>query len=169
MEKQARTIGIGMLVRRKVAASTAVVTAVVGLSLGTAGPAAADELGSWRAYGNTNPITSSSSTWACNGSILVYIPDGGVLAQVCTVRSADKRYVQGAVIVRNNMSRLYYGTVDLRLVNIDGYTLGEWGCPYSGVAAHSWSVCFGRTISRNSPVWATAYINNQYLGQAPVL
>jgi hypothetical protein len=41
-----------MRVTQMVGGLTAVVTAVVGLSLATAGPAAATEPGTWRAYGN---------------------------------------------------------------------------------------------------------------------
>ena len=59
-----------MRVARVVAGLTAVITAGLGLSLATAGPASATGSGTWRAYGNKNPFTSSSSTWRCFGRTL---------------------------------------------------------------------------------------------------
>jgi hypothetical protein len=82
-----------------VAGLTAAITAALGLSLATAGPAAATESGTrtqglavaeasgtWRAYGNTNPITSSTSTWKCGSSTTVAT---NVIAQVCAIRSSS--------------------------------------------------------------------------------
>lgn len=64
---------------------TAVCAAVLGLGLATASPALA-ESGTWRAYGNTNPVTSSSSRWACHSSVAVAV---NVIAQSCAIRSRD--------------------------------------------------------------------------------
>ncbi|MFG1714604.1 hypothetical protein [Micromonospora sp. NPDC049203] len=120
-----------------------VTTAVLTLGAVTAAPAAADA-GSWRAYGNTNPITSSSSTWRC-GSTHAIATD--MVAQVCAIRSAGGGAVQGAVIVRNNRSSLGPAAASVSLWNVYRENRGSWTCPSSGVAANSWSVCFGATIS----------------------
>jgi hypothetical protein len=48
---------------KKVATSVAV-TALLGLGVAVADPAAA-ATGSWRAYGTTNPIKSSADFWDC--------------------------------------------------------------------------------------------------------
>ncbi|MGW7263257.1 hypothetical protein [Streptomyces sp. NPDC054842] len=140
---------------------------MLGLSLATAGPAGATEAGSWRAYGNTNPITSSSATWQCAGSKTVAT---SVLAQVCAIRSSGGGTVQAAVIVRNNRSSLFSASA-----NMDLYTaasaayLGDWACASSGVGANSWSVCFGKTLSKPSSVKVNSagLLNNVNLGQSP--
>ena len=85
--KQMLAIGRALMA----AGSTAVITAALGLSPATAGPASAAD-GSWRAYGNTNLITSSSSTWKC-GSTEQIASNVGV--QVCAIRSASGTSVQG--------------------------------------------------------------------------
>ncbi|GIJ42179.1 hypothetical protein Vwe01_55040 [Micromonospora andamanensis] len=97
---------------RAMAGLTAAVAAVLGLGLATAGPAAADEAGTWRAYGNTNPITSSSASWHCGQSVTVV---SGVSAQPCMIRGANLISVQGAVIVRNNRSSLYNASASVHL------------------------------------------------------
>ena len=133
------------------------------MSLATAGPASATGTGTWRAYGNTNPITSSSSTWRCDDTVPVV---ANVYAQVCAIRSYDNRSVQGAVIVRNNRSSLYSAAawVDLAI----GFTvIGDWACSLSGVGAHSWSVCFGRTQTVTSQVNSTGRVNGVHLGLSP--
>lgn len=137
---------------RRVVASVAVIAAFLGLSLATAGTAAA-ATGTWRAYGNTNPITSSSSTWECASSRTIAT---NVVAQVCVIRSPGGDHVQGAVIVRNNRSSLYAMTaaVDLR-INPPDVVVDVWNCPRSGVGANSWSVCFGG--SREYRVWARSF------------
>jgi hypothetical protein len=153
-----------MRVRRVVAGLTAIITAVLGLSLATVGPAAATESGSWRAYGNTNPITSSSSTWHC----AITQPIGtNVGAQVCAIRSAGGGAVQGAVIVRNNRASLYSVTAAMDLYTSSNIYLGDWVCPSSGVGANSWSVCFGRTLTQSSPVNSAGAANGAYLGISP--
>jgi hypothetical protein len=129
---------------------TAGVTAVLGVSLATAGPAAADT-GSWTAYGNTNPITSSSSKWKCGATKEV---DTNVGAQACAIRSASGRSVQGAVIVRNDRSSLYGMEVAFEFrTSQAGLLLGRWECSRSGVAAHSWSVCYGATLQVSELVY----------------
>jgi hypothetical protein len=132
-----------MRVKRTAAGLAAVVTAVLGSSLTTTGPAAAAfrESGTWRPYGNTNPISSSSSTWACGASTTVAT---NVSGQVCAVRARDGVYAQAAAIVRNNRSTSYVTNAVVELIVVD-VLYGEWACATSGVAAHSWSVCFGRT------------------------
>ncbi|RZU74356.1 hypothetical protein EV384_2810 [Micromonospora kangleipakensis] len=155
-----------MRVARVVAGLTAVITAVLGLSLATAGPAAAAESGTWVAYGNTNPITSSSSLWKCAGTKTVTT---NVLAQVCAIRTQNGggAYVQGAVIVRNNRSSLYSTTAFLSLSHTFGSLMGTWACPSSGVSANSWSVCFGRTLFSDMNVEAEGSIGTLELGRSP--
>jgi hypothetical protein len=150
-----------MRVKRVVAGLTAVTTAFVGLMTALAGPAAAVEVGVWRAYGNTNPITSSPSTWGCGESVRVA---ADVVAQVCTVRSSSGTSVQGAVIVRNNGSSLFSATAWMD-VYADGLGFsGSWQCPRSGVGAKSWSVCFGRSLYHRN--WTITYgsVNDVHLG-----
>ncbi|WP_431892951.1 hypothetical protein [Micromonospora haikouensis] len=153
-----------MGIARMAAQLTAVTTAVVGLSVATAGPAAATESGSWRAYGNTNPITSSPSTWHCAATKTVVT---NVLAQVCAIRSAGGGAVQAAVIVRNNRSSLYSVTAAMDLYTSSGAYLGDWVCSSSGVGANSWSVCFGRTLTQSSPVNSIGAVSGVDLGQSP--
>lgn len=163
-----RTVGVaGMRVTRTGAASTVAITAVLGLSLATAGPAAATEAGTWRAYGNTNPITSSPDTWKCAGSKAV---DSSVLAQVCAIRSSSGGSVRGAVIVRNNRSSLYSARANVDLFTaVPATYVGDWACASSGVGPNSWSVCFGKTLSKPSSVKVNSagWLNGQYLGQSP--
>ncbi|MGW0538498.1 hypothetical protein [Streptomyces sp. NPDC003032] len=167
-KSRTRTVGAaGMRVTRTGAGSIVAITAVLGLSLATADPAAAADAGTWRAYGNTNPITSSSATWKCAGSKTVAT---SVLAQVCAIRSSGGGSVQAAVIVRNNRSSLYSARaiVDLYTATPATY-LGLWECASSGVGANSWSVCFGKTLSKPSSVKVNAagFLNNVDLGQSP--
>lgn len=155
-----------MRVTRVVAGSTAVVTAVLGLSLATASPAAAAESGTWVAYGNTNPITSSSSTWGCAGTKTL---GTDVLAQVCAIRAANNTAVQAAIIVRNNRSTAYTvsGSMDLYTSNDQG--VGQWGCSSKAVAANGWTVCFGRsvTLSKVISVNSVGTANAVSLGLSP--
>jgi hypothetical protein len=146
------------------AGSTAIVTAALGLSLATAGSASAAETGSWRAYGNTNPITSSSATWRC-ASTKALATDVG--AQVCAIRSSTGASVQAAVIVRNNRSSLYSVGAAMDLYNSSGTKLGAWVCSSSGVGANSWSVCFGRTLSHSGSVDSVGVANGVNLGLSP--
>jgi hypothetical protein len=152
-----------MCVTRVVAGLTAVATAVLGLNLVTAGPAAAATyVGTWRAYGNTSPIHGPSQ-WACGvtGNIE---PDGSVIGQVCVIRTADRTGVQVAVIVRNNRNGLYGVNAAARMWDYDyGEPMDRWECARSGVAPHSWSVCFGQTIRFQYLVWASGGANGQAL------
>jgi hypothetical protein len=122
----------------------AVIAAFLGMSLATAGTATADP-GYWRAYGNKNPITSSASTWECGRSVELYYQTN-VVAQTCAVKNVARDGAQAALIVRNNRSSTYIvsAATDLRS-GFDGL-MGVWRCPSSGVAANSWSVCFGVTL-----------------------
>lgn len=137
------------------AALPALLTAFLGVGLVTAGPADAASGGSWRAYGNTNPITSSSSTWTCGATTA---PFSGIKAQVCAVRSASGSGVQGAVIVRNNRSSLFRAGADVTVHKSSGTSLGTWVCSSSGVAANSWSVCFGSTFTYTGGVYASGHL-----------
>ena len=153
-----------MRVTRVIAGLAAIITGVLGLSLATAGPAAATEAGSWRAYGNINPITSSPATWKCAATQPIGTNVG---AQVCAIRSLGGGAVQAAVIVRNNRSSLYSVTAAMDLYNSSGTYLGDWLCPSSGVGANSWSVCFGRTLAMSSLVNSEGFANGTYLGISP--
>ncbi|GAA3005560.1 hypothetical protein GCM10020229_16790 [Kitasatospora albolonga] len=152
-----------MRITRSTAARTTVAASALGLGLVTAAPATAADSGSWRAYGNTNPITSSSATWHCAGSRTIA---ADVLAQVCAIRSAGGGSVQGAVIVRNNRSALFSVHAAMDLYNSAG-PLGTWACSSSGVGANSWSVCFGKTLSQSAAVDSVGAANNVDLGLSP--
>jgi hypothetical protein len=81
-----------------------------------------------------------------------------VLAQVCSVRTADGTAVQGAVIVRNNRSSIYGALAGVELYDSDDdILLGNWDCAGSGAGAHSWSVCFGTAFSWPWAVFAAGY------------
>ncbi|MEA5360926.1 hypothetical protein VA596_15365 [Amycolatopsis sp., V23-08] len=152
--------------RRAAAGLTTIATAGLGLSLAAAGPAAAAETGSWHAYGNTNPITSSASTWHCAGSKAVTT---SVVAQVCAIRAPGGGSVQGAVIVRNNRAGLYSLSAAMDLYSSSGTKLGIWTCASSGVAANSWSVCFGRTLPHGGAVDSVGRAGDVDLGESPLV
>jgi hypothetical protein len=85
-----------------------------------------------------------------------------MVAQTCTIRSGN--YVQGAVIVRNNRPTIYnVGAVVYTYDDLNGSSLGAWLCPNSGVAAHSWSVCFGATIVSGHRAYSGGTANNNDL------
>ncbi len=149
-----RPVSAGKSVTRMVAGSMAVVIAVLGLSLVTAGPAAAAPVpGVWVAYGNTNPITSSNSTWRCGPTRTV---ESRVGAQICAIRSSNGRFVQAAVIVRNDRSSLYPVEVAVDLRYGGDWLAGTWACSRSGVGPDSWSVCFGDSYEEEWQVYASA-------------
>ncbi len=155
-----------MRIIRAAAGLAAIIAAVPGLSLATTAPAAAAvvwEIGTWRPYGNTNPISSSPSTWHCDTSVPV---GDNVVGQICAVRASSGHSVQAAMIVRNNRSYIYTanGTMELfaRSTRLSG-----WTCPTSGVAGHSWSVCFGRTLTRTDAVYSYGYTDGVFLGVSP--
>jgi hypothetical protein len=151
-----------MRTTRAVAATTAVITAVLGLSLATAGSAAADP-GTWRPYGKTNPITSGTSTWHCGATKAVAT---NVVAQVCVIRARDGVSAQAAVIVRNNRPSLF--TIDASTDLLDGGVPLSGGiCPSSGIAAKSWSVCFAPTIVITDSVYSIGAVGSVYLGRSP--
>ncbi len=155
-----------MLFARKVVAGFAAIIAVVlGLGLATAGSAAAAD-GTWRPYGNTNPITSSASTWKCGDSESVAY---AVVAQVCVVKAPSGNGVQGAVIVRNNRSSLFGMNASVSLYRPSGSRVGPWECSRSGVGANSWSVCFGTTIPYPGPTRAGGSANNASLDSSPFI
>ena len=122
-------------------------------------------MASWRPYGNTNPITSG---WKC-GTTGQVTTDGKVLGQVCTVRNADRRFVTGAVIVRNNNSYLYTTSAGMTVYFSNGNQKGRWTCSSSGVAANSWSVCFGTVFAADGYTYKTAgQANFVSLGYSPI-
>jgi hypothetical protein len=136
---------------KKIATSVAV-TALLGLGVAVADPAAA-ATGSWTAYGTTNPITSTqgSQFWDC-GATREF--DTNALAQACAVRSrSDNSKVRMAVIVKNNRSGLYGAEVAAILRNDDNRNLGRWECGRSNIGARSWSVCYGSWVSSPYPSW----------------
>ncbi len=151
--------------RRRFLAGLATITAVVlGLSMTTAGTAAA-AVGAWAHYGDKNPITSSPSTWKCNGTRTV---DTDVVAQVCAVRSFSGTSTQGAVIVRNNGSSTYTLSASVSLYVWGTGYLNTWNCPAAGVARNSWSVCFGKTIGESwMKVYASGTAGGVGLGVSP--
>ncbi|MGW3958613.1 hypothetical protein ACWED2_02245 [Amycolatopsis sp. NPDC005003] len=153
-----------MAFTRKAVAGLITVAAGLGLAAATTGTAAAAESGSWRAYGNTNPITSSSATWHCAGSKTIAT---SVLAQVCAIRSASGASVQGAVIVRNNRTALFSAYAAMDLYTSAGTELGLWSCASSGVAANSWSVCFGRVLTQSASVNSMGTAKGVNLGTSP--
>ena len=149
-------------VTRATAVLAAVIAVVFGLALATPGTAAAAD-GTWRAYGNTNPIDSSPSKWVCADTKTI-APN--VFAQVCAIRSADGDHVQGAVIVRNNRFTGYSVTATVDLANSGG-EINFWKCKSSGVAQRSWSVCFGQTLPERGSVTSEGWANGEYLEVSP--
>jgi hypothetical protein len=141
----------------------AIITALLGLGLLTAGPASAEpEIGTWVPYGNKNPITTSSSHWRCASSVEV---STSVAAQVCSIRSRDGLLVQSAVIVRNNRSGLFSTTASMSAWNpLNDEMFYQWNCPSSGVGANSWSVCFSDSFIRGE-LYSKGYAKGQYLGR----
>ncbi|MEU5894381.1 hypothetical protein ABZ835_47565 [Streptomyces sp. NPDC047461] len=154
-----------MRVARMIAGSTALVTAAVGLGIATAGPASAD-IGAWALYGNTNPITNSPSYWACASTVQI---DTSVGAQVCAVRSESWGSSQVAVIVRNNRDSVYHTSAAAHMYNwSDGRYVKSWSCSSTtGVAANSWSVCFGKTLPGEDYVYAKGSAGGHDLGKSP--
>jgi hypothetical protein len=100
-------------------------------------------MAAWQPYGNTNPITSTSSNngwiWKCGPTKEV---TSSILSQVCLVRTSDKRYLRGAVIVRNNRSSLFNSYANVKVADSIS-TIRSSSCSSSGVGANSWSVCYG--------------------------
>ncbi|MET9634075.1 hypothetical protein ABZX92_42145 [Lentzea sp. NPDC006480] len=67
--------------------------------------------------------------------------------------------------MRNNRSSLFgtAASVEVRdRFTLD--TLGVWDCPTSGVAANSWSVCFGATTRWLYHVYAVGDAKGVFLG-----
>lgn len=150
--------------RRVLAGLTAAIAVVLGSTPASAGSAAAAD-GAWKAFGNTNPITSSPSNWTC-GSTKSVVTD--VAAQVCMVVSPSGDSMQGAVIVRNNKSTTFITSAAMHLYRPSGAeVLDGWVCHSSGVAANSWSVCFGKTILHPGPTRAEGFAYGKDLGSSP--
>jgi hypothetical protein len=81
-------------------------------------------------------------------------------------RAPGGHSVQGAVIVRNNRSSLYTANADTDLVSAAGL-VKFWHCATSGVGAHSWSVCFGQTLTVSDLVNSAGWVNDTFLGISP--
>lgn len=144
---------------------TATIAVVLGLGLATAGPAAAAD-GSWKAYGNTNPITSSASDWTCGTTVTV---STSVLAQTCMVVSPSRASMQGAVIVRNNRSGIFTTNASVALFRPSGHqVMDTWKCRESGVGANSWSVCFGQTITYPGSTRAEGTVDYREIPGSPM-
>lgn len=127
-----------MKLKRVTTYAVAVVTAVFGFGVVNASPAAADP-GVWRSY-TTSPTSAVYADWNCATTTKI---EDRVEAQACLIRSLYTGIdVQGAVIVHNRRGTLYPAEA--------AFTTGPRGapryvCPRSGVAANSWSVCYGAT------------------------
>ena len=123
--------------------------------------------GSWTPYGNTNPITSSKSTWKCGTSKTI---DYLVSSQVCVVRTPDGTKIQGAIIVRNSNNYLYNANADVIVKeSSSGYIVGDWYCSSSGVGANSWSVCFGETYPEPHSVYSDGHTTGAILPRSGYL
>lgn len=147
-----------MKLKRLAASAMVVATGVVGLSVVSAGPAAA-AAGVWRAYGDTNPSTIGTSTWSCADPTTI---TPGVLAWACAIRSRDRVHVQVAVVVRNTQPSLYAAEATVAMAGVAGKALGEWECSNSGVGANSWSACYGETLYNESRVSVmAAHVNGR--------
>jgi hypothetical protein len=157
-----------MRVKRTFAGLTSVAAAAVGVIVTVQGPALADDAAPavWRSYGNTAP---PASAWNCGASDSF---DSGAVAQACIVVTADHRWAQGAVIVRNNRDSLYGAEVAMIT---EGETASStvvderWACPNSGIAAHTWSVCFTSTFSLDYLSAVRVYapgVNGQSIGNS---
>ena len=149
--------------KRMASALLAIFTAVVGLNLAFASPAAA-AAGVWVPYGNDNPVAGSASHWKCGSTEQVL---SNIYAQACVIRSPNYSAVQTAVIVRNNRSSLasvraetdFFWQGEDDILNPSNY----WICGYSGVAGNSWSVCFGKTVSTDTLISSVGYVNDNIL------
>jgi hypothetical protein len=146
--------------KRSAAALMAVLSAVLGLNLLFASPAAASA-GRWVPYGNDNPIDGSPSHWKC-GATRQLLSD--IYAQACVIRTPDYSGVQTAVIVRNERPRLASVQAETQIfrrneTDILAY-FDYWTCDSSGVARNSWSVCFGKTLRMEDLVWSVGYVNH---------
>ncbi|GAA4417242.1 hypothetical protein ACFQV2_30905 [Actinokineospora soli] len=71
------------------------------------------------------------------------------------------------MIVRNNRSSLFSSDAEIFLYDVNPSRLGEWQCPSSGVAANSWSVCFGQTLIHPNDVAASGFANSHGLVMSP--
>ncbi|REF99195.1 hypothetical protein DFJ67_5222 [Asanoa ferruginea] len=153
-----------MRVKRAVLGTAVAIIASFGLSVVSASPAAADA-GIWRAFGNTNPISSSASLWRCGATKTITT---NVVAQGCAIRAAGgANYAQIAMIVRNNRSSLFGAGVTMWGDTTDS-TPFLIICNASGVAANSWSVCFSNTFQSSAAVQMfDGSVNGVYVADSP--
>jgi hypothetical protein len=106
--------------------------------------------------------------WQCAGSGSI-VNQTQVFAQVCAVRSSGRGQVQGAVIVHNEGSSPFVTTADVDVTDSINRRLGEWTCSSSGIAAHSWSVCFTPTLTEELKVDSAGTVGDTPLGISPLV
>jgi hypothetical protein len=154
-----------MKLKRLAASAVTSFTAIVGLNVVAVGPAQASPYGTWRPY-RTSPINVG---WRCGATSTITT---GVFAQACVIRStAVTNRVQAAVIVQNRRSTGYSTWADASLMedNVERSGIGEgtWRCSSSGLAANSYSVCFGETEIFADFALAGGTVHNVILGYSP--
>jgi hypothetical protein len=155
-----------MRLKTLAAVATAVITAALGLSVITAGPAAAAAVGAgvWRSY-DTSPI---GSRWACGDAKSI---GADISGRPCIIRTADGQSVQGAVVILNNRSTVVPVVAAVVVWPEDGVVFEpwEWHCSRSGVGASSWSVCFGDTFPYTDEAYTQGGANGHDLRLSPSL
>jgi hypothetical protein len=156
-----------MRLKTLAAAATAVITAALGLSVLTAGPATAStaadpRAGVWRSY-ESDPI---GSRWYCRNTATSIGAD--ISGRPCIIHSANGQSVQGAVVILNNRSTVVPVVAAVNVYDFDG-KYGEWHCSRSGVGARSWSVCFGETIDPGWYPQTHGGANGVDLGYSPAI
>jgi hypothetical protein len=155
-----------MRLKTLAAAATAVITAALGLSVLTAGPATAStaadpKVGVWRSY-DSNPI---GSRWFCGNPTSI---GADISGRPCIITATDGVSVQGAVVILNNRSTVVPVEAAVNVYNlVDKY--GEWHCSRSGVGRSSWSVCFGETFRSSAYVFTHGGANGHDLGTSPAI
>lgn len=159
--------GIQVKFKKRIFGLMLAIVTSAGISIFLPTPAHASLVGTWRAYEDTNPITSSPYDWSCNGTIALS-RDRTLLAQICMIKKSGN-IRQGAVIIRNSRSSLYRVAVNMTITDyLWGDEVGYWECSSSGVASHSWSVCFSSNVSSLTAVYVSkSHINNLYGQNSP--
>jgi hypothetical protein len=156
-----------MRLKTLAAAATAVITAALGLSVLTAGPAtastaAAAEAGVWRSY-ESNPI---GSRWYCLNTATSIGAD--ISGRPCIIHSTNGQSAQGAVVILNNRSTVVPVEAAVNVYDLNG-KYREWHCSRSGVGRSSWSVCFGETFPYRPYVFTHGGANGYDLGTSPAI
>jgi hypothetical protein len=141
--------------KRLTTAVGATLLATSGVLVATAGTANA-AAGSWRPYSG-NPI---GSTWHCATSMS---PNPGVYGQACLIRATNGVSVQAAVIAHNTNSANagVVAEADLMIPGTSPYQfVYSAQCRGSQMAAASYAVCFGPTVSNSSFLVAGGFLND---------